>query len=49
MSLLGQLMISVVSIEMLLNIHSMWMHPSGQENKGFGKCLKTKLKVLRTK
>jgi hypothetical protein len=29
--------------------HSMWIHPSGQENKGFGKCLTTKLKVLGTK
>jgi hypothetical protein len=34
---------------MSLNIHSMWIHPSGQKNKGFGKCLKTKLKVLGTK
>jgi hypothetical protein len=49
MSLLGQLMISVVSTEMSLNIYSMWTHPSGQENKGFEKCLKTKLKVLETK
>jgi hypothetical protein len=49
MSLLGQPMIFVVSIEMPLNIHSMWIHPSGQENKGFERCLKTKLKVLRTK
>jgi hypothetical protein len=49
MSLLGQPMIFVVSIEMSLNIHSMWIHPSGQENKGFERCLKTKLKVLETK
>jgi hypothetical protein len=49
MSLLGQLMISVVSTEMSLNIHSIWIHPSGQENKGFRKCLKTKLKVLGMK
>jgi hypothetical protein len=34
---------------MLLNIDSMWIHPSGQENKGFGRCLKTKLKELGTK
>jgi hypothetical protein len=39
----------VVSTKMLLNIHSMWIHLSGQENKGFGRCLKTKLKVLGTK
>jgi hypothetical protein len=32
-----------------LNIHSMWIHLLGQENKGFGKCLTTKLKVLGTK
>jgi hypothetical protein len=49
MSLLGQPMIYVVSIEMLLNIHSMWIHPSGQENKGFERCLKTKLKGARNK
>jgi hypothetical protein len=42
-------MIFVVSTEMSLNIHSMWTHPSGQENKGFGKCLTTKLKVLGMK
>jgi hypothetical protein len=35
--------------EMSLNIHSMWIHLSGQENKGFERCLKTKLKVPRTK
>jgi hypothetical protein len=46
---LGQQMISVVSTEMLLNIHSMWIHLSVQENKGFRRCLKTKLKVLGTK
>jgi hypothetical protein len=38
-----------VSTEMSLNIHSIWIHPSGHENKGFRKCLKIKLKVLRTK
>jgi hypothetical protein len=27
----------------------MWIHPLGQENKGFRRCLKTKLKVLGTK
>jgi hypothetical protein len=37
MFLLGQLMIFVASTGMLLNIHSMWTYPSGQENKGFGK------------
>jgi hypothetical protein len=35
--LLGQPMIFVVSTEMSLSIHSMWIHLSGQENKGFGK------------
>jgi hypothetical protein len=49
MSLLDQLMIFVVSTEMSLNIHSMWIHPSGQENKGFERCMKIKLKVLETK
>jgi hypothetical protein len=49
MCLLGQLMIFAVSIEMSLSIHSMWIHLSGQENKGFGKCPMTKLKVLETK
>jgi hypothetical protein len=38
-----------VSTEMFLNIHSMWIRLSGQENKGFRRCLKTKLKVLGTK
>jgi hypothetical protein len=49
MSLLGQPMIFAVSTEMSLSIHSMWIHLSGQENKGFGKCPMTKLKVLGTK
>ena len=49
MSVLGQPMIFAVSTEMSLSIHSMWIHLSGQENKGFGKCLKIKLKVLRMK
>jgi hypothetical protein len=49
MSLLDQPMIFVVSTEMSLNIHSTWIHLSGQENKGFGKCPTTKLKVLGTK
>jgi hypothetical protein len=29
--------------------HSMWTHPSGQESKGFGKCLLIKPKVLGMK
>jgi hypothetical protein len=49
MSLLGQPMISVVSTEMSLSIHSMLTHPSGQKSKGFGKCLMIKPKVLRMK
>jgi hypothetical protein len=49
MSLLGQPMIFVVSTEMSLNIHSMWTYLSGQESRGFGKCLMIKPKVLRTK
>jgi hypothetical protein len=49
MSLLGQPMISAVSIEMSLNIHSMWTHPLGQKSKGFGKCLMIKPKVLGMK
>jgi hypothetical protein len=49
MSLLGQPMISAVSTEMSLNINSMWTYPSGQESKGFGKCLMIKLKVLGMK
>jgi hypothetical protein len=49
MSLPGQPMIFAVSTEMSLSIHSMWIHPLGQESKGFGKCLMTKLKVLETK
>jgi hypothetical protein len=49
MSLLGQPMIFAVSTEMSLSIHSMWIHLSGQENKGFGKYPMTKLKVLGTK
>jgi hypothetical protein len=49
MYLLGQPMIFVVSTEMSVNINSMWTHPSGQESKGFGKCLMIKLKVLRMK
>jgi hypothetical protein len=49
MSLLGQPMTSLVSTETSLNIHSMSTHPSGQENKGFGKCLMIKPKVLEMK
>jgi hypothetical protein len=49
MSLLGQPMTFVVSTETSLNIHSMSTHPSGQENKDFGKCLVIKPKVLETK
>jgi hypothetical protein len=49
MFLLGRLMISVVSIETSLNIHSMSTHPSGQESKGFEKCLMIKPKVLGMK
>jgi hypothetical protein len=49
MFLLGRPMISVVSTEMSLNIHSMSTHPSGQESKGFGKCLMIKPKVLGMK
>jgi hypothetical protein len=47
--LLGRPMISVVSTETSLNIHSMSTHPSGQESKGFGKCLMIKPKVLGMK
>jgi hypothetical protein len=47
--LLGRPMVSVVSTETSLNIHSMSTHPSGQESKGFGKCLMIKPKVLRMK
>jgi hypothetical protein len=36
----------VVSTGMSLNIHSMLIHPSGPESKGFGKCLMIKPKVL---
>jgi hypothetical protein len=49
MSLLGQPMIFVVSIEMSSNIHLMWIHLSGQGSKDFGRCLMIKLKVLATK
>jgi hypothetical protein len=49
MSLLGQPMIFVVSTEMSLSIHLMWIHLSGHENKDFGKCVMIKLKVLGTK
>jgi hypothetical protein len=49
MSLLGKPMISTVSTEMSLNIHSMWTHPSGQESRGFRKCLMIKPKVLGMK
>jgi hypothetical protein len=49
MSSLGQLMISVVLAEMSLNIHSMWIHLSGQGSKDFGKCLRIKPKVLGMK
>jgi hypothetical protein len=42
-------MIFVVPIETSLNIHSMLTRPSGQESKGFGKCLMIKLKVLKMK
>jgi hypothetical protein len=49
MSSLGQLMISVVLIEMSLSIHSMWIHLSGQESRDFGKCLRIKPKVLEMK
>jgi hypothetical protein len=47
--LLGWPMISVVSTETSLNIHSMSTHPLGQESKGFGKCLMIKPKVLGMK
>jgi hypothetical protein len=49
MSSLGQPMIFVVSTEMSLNIHLMWIHLSGQGSKDFGRCLRIKLKVLGTK
>jgi hypothetical protein len=49
MSLLGQPMTFAVSIETSLNINSMSTHPSGQENKDFGKCLMIKPKVLKMK
>jgi hypothetical protein len=49
MFLLGRPMISVVSIEMSLNIYSMLTHSLGQESKGFGKCLMIKPKVLGMK
>jgi hypothetical protein len=47
--LLGRPMIYVVSTETSLNIHSMSTRPSGQENKGFGKYLMIKQKVLGMK
>jgi hypothetical protein len=49
MFLLDRPMIYVVSIETSLNIHSMSTRPSGQESKGFGKCLMIKQKVLGMK
>jgi hypothetical protein len=49
MSLLGEPMTFVVSTEMSLSIHSMWIHPSGQESKGFRKCMMIKPKVLGMK
>jgi hypothetical protein len=49
MSSLGQLMISVVSIETSLSIHSMSTHPSDQESRGFRKCLMIKPKVHEMK
>jgi hypothetical protein len=49
MSSLGQPMIFVVSIEMSSSIHLMWIRPSGQGSKDFGRCLMIKLKVLGTK
>jgi hypothetical protein len=49
MSLLGQLMISVVLTEMSLSIHSMWIHLSGQGSKDFEKCHRIKPKVLGMK
>jgi hypothetical protein len=49
MFLLGRPMISVVSTETSLNIHSMSTHPSCQESKDFGKCLMIKPKVLGMK
>jgi hypothetical protein len=39
----------VVSTEMSLNIHLMWIHLSGQGSKDFGRCLRVKLKLLGTK
>jgi hypothetical protein len=49
MSLLGQPMIFVVSTEMSLNIHLMWIHLSGQGSKDFERCLMIKPKVLETR
>jgi hypothetical protein len=49
MSLLGQLMISVVSKEMSLSIHSMWTHLLDQESRGFRICLMIKPKVHEMK
>jgi hypothetical protein len=49
MFLLGQPMISVVSIERSLNTDSMCTHPSDQESRGFGKCPMIKPKVHEMK
>jgi hypothetical protein len=49
MFLHGRPMISVVLTRMSLNIHSMSIHPSGLESKGFRKCLMIKPKVLGMK
>jgi hypothetical protein len=40
-------MIFAVSIEMSLSIHSMWIHLSGQENKGFEKMSNDKAEGAR--
>jgi hypothetical protein len=49
MFLLGQLMISVVSIDKLLSTRSMWTRPSDQESRGFEKCPMIKPKVHEIK